>query len=137
MDKQELRERYKATGEDRFYEQAKPLYRQALDCDPSDARLLREYGYLLNATGATRSTYYQRAVDAAPRSQKTHLELIGALAAVQDLDDRVFARYERRIAEDPSDPYRLLSFACLRAGDRERADRTVRAGRLVAPDDRC
>jgi len=49
----------------------------------------------------------------------------------------VFARYEQRIAEDPSDPggYRLLSFACLRAGDRDTADRTIRAGLLVAPGD--
>jgi len=49
----------------------------------------------------------------------------------------VFARCEQRIAEDPSDPggYRLLSFACLRAGDRDTADRTIRAGLLVAPGD--
>jgi len=108
MDKQEPRERYEATGEERFYEQAKPLYEQALARDPGDAGLLREYGYLLECHGryAIRAaiTHYQQAVDADPRSQKTHLQLIGALAAVQDLDERVLACYEQRIAEDPGDP---------------------------------
>jgi tetratricopeptide (TPR) repeat protein len=141
MDKQELRERYEATGEERFYEQANSLYEDALAREPGDARLLLEYGYLLEcrARYAVRAaiTYYQRAVDAEPRWQKAHLQLISALAAVQELDDRVFARYERWIAEDPGEPvgYRLLAFACLRAGDRDRAERTIRAGLLVAPDD--
>ena len=141
MDKQEPRERYEATGEERFYEQAKPLYEQALARDPGDAGLLREYGYLLECHGryAIRAaiTHYQQAVDADPRSQKTHLQLIGALAAVQDLDERVLACYEQRIADAPADPggYRLLAVACLRAGDRDRADRMIRDGLRVAPDD--
>jgi hypothetical protein len=118
MDKQELRERYEATGEERFYEQANSLYEDALAREPGDARLLLEYGYLLecHARYAVRAaiTHYQRAVDAEPRSQKAHLQLISPLAAVQELDDRVFARYERWMAEDPGEPvgYRLL--ACWR-----------------------
>ena len=46
LDMQELQERYKATGDERFYEQAQPLYEQALAENPGDARLLLSYGYL-------------------------------------------------------------------------------------------
>ena len=141
MDKAELRERYEATGEVSFYEQARPLYEDALARDPGNARLLREYGYLLECHGryAIRASIrcYQRAIDAAPGWEATHLHLIGALAAVQNLDERVLARYEQRVADAPADPsgYRLLAVACLRAGDRDWAERTIRDGLRVAPDD--
>jgi hypothetical protein len=51
MDKEELRERYEAYGDERFYQQARALYEQALERSPGDARLLRECGYLRECHG--------------------------------------------------------------------------------------
>jgi len=89
VDKEELRERYEATGDERYYEQAKPLYEAALERSPSDARLLREYGYLRECHGryAIRdaAVHYQRAIDADPGQEKPHFQLFVALGALGDL----------------------------------------------------
>lgn len=140
MDKEELRERYEAYGDERFYEQARPLYEQALADSPGDARLLTEYGYLQECHGryAIRAAgrCYQRAIDADPQQDKPHLQLIWALAALRDLDT-VIPRYEQQATRAPGDPrgYRLLSAAYLLAGDYDKAAATIGAGLRVAPDD--
>ena len=140
MDKEELRERYEATGNERYYEQAKPLYEAALEGSPSDARLLREYGYLRECHGryAIRdaAACYQRAIDADPGQEKSHFQLFVALGTLGDLDT-VLPRYEQQVADAPAEPsgYRLLAAACLRAGEYGKAGQTIRAGLDIAPDD--
>jgi tetratricopeptide (TPR) repeat protein len=140
MDKEELRERYEASGDERFYEQARPLYEQALAESPADPALLTDYGFLQESHGRvairTAARCYQRAIDADPAMDKPHWQLIGALAALRDLDT-VLPRYEQQVAAAPGDPrgYRFLSAAWLRAGDYDKAATTISAGLQVAPDD--
>jgi tetratricopeptide (TPR) repeat protein len=140
MDKEELRERYEASGDERFYEQAKPLYEQALEESPDDPALLTDYGFLQGSHGraAIRAAArcYQRAIDADQALDKAHWQLIGALAALGDLDT-VLPRYEQQVAAAPGDPrgYRFLSAASLRAGDYDKAAATISAGLQIAPDD--
>ena len=64
MDKDELLERYEALGEDDDFLAAKPLFeaeirrREQSEAGlhgPDAALLLRQYGYLLNVTGGSRS----------------------------------------------------------------------------------
>jgi tetratricopeptide (TPR) repeat protein len=140
MDKEELRERYEASGDERFYEQAKLLYEQAMENSPGDPVLLTDYGFLRESHGraAIRAAAgcYERAIGASPGLDKAHWQLIGALAALRDLDT-VRWRYERQIAAAPGDirGYRFLSAACLRAGDYEKAATTISAGLTIAPED--
>jgi len=140
VDKEELRERYEATGDESFYEQARPAYEQALQSDPDDPRLLREYGYLRECHGryAIRAAAecYRRAIDADPRDDKSHLQLIGALAALGDLDT-VIPAYRQLTADVPGESrsHRLLAAAYLADGRYEQAAREVRAGLEVSPDD--
>ena len=140
MDKEELRERYEASGDERFYDQARPLYEQALEESPGDPILLTDYGFLQESHGraAIRAAAgcYQRAIDADPALDKPYWQLIGALAALGDLDT-VLPRYEQQVTAAPGDPrgYRFLSAACLRAGDYEKAASTISAGLRIAPDD--
>jgi tetratricopeptide (TPR) repeat protein len=140
VDKEELRERYEAYCDEHFYDQAKQLYEQALERSPGDARLLREYGYLQECHGryAIRAAAecYQHAIDADPQQDKSHLQLISALAALWDLDT-VIPRYEQQVADAPGGPrgYRLLSAAYLGVGDYEKAIRTIRTGLEITLDD--
>ena len=131
---------YEATGDESLYEQARPLYEQALERDPDDPRLLREYGYLLECHGryAIRAAagYYQRAVAADPHDDKSHLQLIGALAGLGDLET-VIPRYEQLAAVAPGEArsHRLLAAAYLADGRNESAAAEVLAGLGVRPDD--
>jgi tetratricopeptide (TPR) repeat protein len=140
MDKEELRERYEASGDERFYERARPLYEQALEESPGDPLLLTDYGFLQECHGRAAiraaATCYQRAIDANPALDKPHWQLIGALGALGDLDT-VLPRYEQQVTAAPGDPrgYRFLSAACLRAGDYDKAASTISAGLQIAPDD--
>src|SRR5690348_3390520 len=59
MDRSELLERYEATGEERWFHAAVPLFERALAEEP-DAVVLRDYGYLLQ--GYARATL-RRAVE--------------------------------------------------------------------------
>jgi tetratricopeptide (TPR) repeat protein len=138
--KEDLRERYEASGDERFFEQARPLYEQALQASPGDAGLLREYGYLLECHGryAIRAAagHYQRAIDADPRQEKAHYQLFTVLGALGDLD-AVIPRYEQQAAGAPGDVtgYRLLAAACLRARDYGKAGEAIFAGLQLARDD--
>jgi predicted Zn-dependent protease len=130
--KEELRERYEATGYERFFEQARPLYEQALQASPGDAGLLREYGYLLECHGryAIRAAagHYQRAIEADPGQEKADYQLFNALGALGDLD-AVIPRYEQQAADNQADVtgYRLLAAACCAHGT------TARSARRSAP----
>jgi tetratricopeptide (TPR) repeat protein len=140
MDKEELRERYEATGDEGFYRQAMPLYEEALARSPDDARLLTDYGYLqeCHARRALHAAVacYQRAIDADPAGQKAHFQLIGAMAALREADSLI-PRYEQRVAAAPHDPagYRLLARVCLAAGDHGRARLAIHAGLGIEPGD--
>lgn len=140
MDKDELRERYEATGDEHFYARAETMYEQALAHSPDDPRLLLDYGYLQECHGryamraAARS--YERAIAADPQLDKPHWQLISVLAALRDLDT-VIPRYERQVASAPSDlrGYRLLAAAYLLAAERDKAAATLGAGLQLGPDD--
>jgi len=140
MDKEELRERYEATADERYYELARPLYEQALAANPRDPRLLTEFGYLQDCRGriAIRDAIgcYRRAIEADPTLDKPHFQLIGSLQALGQLDT-VIPQYEQMVADAPADPrgYRLLSMARLGAGEYEAAAATIDAGLRIAPDD--
>lgn len=140
MDKEELRERYEATGEEQFYEQARPLYEQALADSPDDPRLLLEYGYLRQCHGqfALRDavSLYERAITADPQQDKPHWQLIGARASLRDVTE-VIPRYQEAVASAPGDPrgYRFLAYAYLQAGERDKAAAAIGAGLELAPDD--
>jgi tetratricopeptide (TPR) repeat protein len=140
MDKEELRERYEATGNELFYEQARPLYEQALADSPHDPRLLLEYGYLRECHGrfALRDAVscYERAIAADPLQDKPHWQLIGARASLHDQSEMT-GRYEHEVAAAPGDPrnYRFLASAYLLAGERDKAAATIAAGLQLAPDD--
>lgn len=140
MDKEELRERYEATGDERYYQQARPLYEQALADSPADAQLLVDFGYLQDCHGriALRAAAgcYRRAIEADPSLDKPHYQLILTLTALGELDT-VFGGYREMVARYPRDPrgYRLLSMAYLRAGKHEDAAASIAAGLRIAPDD--
>jgi len=140
LDKEELRERYEATGDEQFYERARPLYEQALADSPENPRLLVEYGYLreCHSRFALRDAVscYEQAIAADPQRDKPHWQLIGASASLRDLS-QVIPRYEQEVAAAPDDPrsYRFLAYAYLQAGERDKAARTIAAGLQLAPDD--
>jgi tetratricopeptide (TPR) repeat protein len=140
MDKEELRERYEATGDERFYARAMPLYEQALAESPADAGLLVDFGYLQDCHGriALRAAAgcYRRAIEADPALDKAHFQLIVTLAALGELDT-VIPGYEQMVTGSPGDPrgYRLLAMARLRAARRDEAAAAIGAGLGIAPDD--
>jgi tetratricopeptide (TPR) repeat protein len=140
MDKEELRERYEATGDERFYARARPLYEQALAESPDDAILLVQFGYLQDCHGriALRAAAgcYRRAIAADPSLDKPHFQLIATLAALGELDT-VIPGYEEMVTGSPGDPrgYRLLAMARLRAGCHDASAAAIDAGLGVAPDD--
>lgn len=140
MDKEELRERYEATGDESFYQQARPLYERALEQSPDDPDLLRDFGYLHECHGryALRAAAecYQRAISADSRHEKAHFQLISTLRALGDLEGAI-PGYERRVRDDPADvsAYRLLASAYLGAADYDKAGATIGDGLEVRPDD--
>ena len=85
MDREEFLERYEADGDEGVYAEARQLYEQALAGDGGDARVLTEFGYLQECHGrrSIRAAMdcYERAIDADPRYDKPHRQLINAMAA--------------------------------------------------------
>jgi tetratricopeptide (TPR) repeat protein len=140
MSKEELRERYEATADERYYERARPLYEQALAASPADARLLTDFGYLRDCHGrvAIRDAAgcYRRAIEADPSLDKPHYQLILSLAALDEAGTLI-PEYERMIAAEPAGPrgYRLLAMTCLRTGEHQRAAAAIDAGLRIAPED--
>jgi tetratricopeptide (TPR) repeat protein len=137
--KEELLARYEALGEERDFAAAWPLYEQALTEAP-DARLLNDYGYLLECHGRRELRraveLYERAIALDPGYDKPHYELISARAGLQEPELPV-AIYERRLAASPGEvrEHRFLATAYLRAHAHDRALAVVEAGLELLPVD--
>ena len=137
--KDELLDRYEATGDEEAYEAARPLYERALDQTP-DARLLVRYGYLLECHGrrSLRQAVeqYERAIELDPGFDKAHYQLIGARAGLREPELSV-ALYERRLAASLADvrEHRFMAFAYLSAGQYGEARSVIDAGLELAPED--
>src|SRR5262245_23472909 len=103
MDKQELLERYEALGEESDFLAAQPLYERAAAA-AADARVLNDYGYLLECHGRRELRraveLYERAIELDPGYDKPHFQLISAQAGLQQPELPV-AIYERRLAVSP------------------------------------
>ena len=140
MDKEELLLRYECEGGEDLYAEAKPLFEAALAATPGDARLLNNYGYLLECHGRrmirAAAGYYQQAIDADPGWAKPRFQQIGALSALRDASE-VIPRYEARLAESPdnTDAYQLLALAYFSDHDHPAAARVVAAGLDRFPGD--
>jgi tetratricopeptide (TPR) repeat protein len=139
MEKDELLERYEALGDESDFLAAQPLYERAL-AERSDARMLNDYGYLLECHGRRELLraleLYERAIDLDPGYDKPHYQLISAQAGLQQPELAV-ALYEQRLAASPGEvrEHRFLASAYLRAHAHERAREVVEAGLGLAPDD--
>jgi tetratricopeptide (TPR) repeat protein len=140
MDKEELLLRYECEGGEDLYAEAKPKFEAALAASPGDARLLNNYGYLLECHGRrmirAAAGYYQQAIDADPDWAKPRFQQIGALSALHDAYE-VIPRYEARLAESPGDAltYRLLALAYQYDHDHSNAARVIAAGLERFPAD--
>jgi tetratricopeptide (TPR) repeat protein len=139
MDKQELLERYEALGEEEDFRAAKRLYEHAV-AEAPDARVLNDYGYLLECHGrrelARAVELYERAIGLDPGYDKPHYQLISAHAGLQQPELAV-ALYEQRLAASRGEvrEHRFLASAYLKAGAYERAREVVEAGLALAPGD--
>jgi tetratricopeptide (TPR) repeat protein len=140
MRKEELLDRYEATGDEAAYLEAKRLYEEALAQAAGDARLLFEYGYLNECHGrfALRAavSWYERAIAADPDWEKPRHQLIWASAALAETRNAI-EFHKARLAEVPDDPreYRYLAHAYALAHEYEQAERVVEAGLKLAPRD--
>jgi tetratricopeptide (TPR) repeat protein len=139
MEKEGLLERYEALGEEGDFLAAKPLYERAL-ADGADARLLNEYGYLLECQGRRELRraveLCERAIALDPGYDKPHYQLISARARLQEPELPV-AIYEERLAASPGEvrEHRFLATAYLKAHAYEPARAIVEAGLELAPKD--
>ena len=140
MDKRELLDRYEARGDDETYRDALREYEDALAEDPENAALLHDYGYLQECRGRrmleAAVACYERAIELDPDREKSRLQLIHAQAALGRHDEAI-ARHRRQLAEVPDSlsEHRLLAYAHLTARDFAAAERVIRAGLELAPDD--
>ncbi len=139
MRKEELLERFEALGAESDFLAAKPLYEQALANAP-DARLLNDYGYLLECHGRRELRravdLYEQAIELDSDYDKPHYQLISAQAGLLQPEVPV-ALYEQRLAASPDElrEHRFLATAYLHAHAFERALGAVEAGLKLAPDD--
>jgi tetratricopeptide (TPR) repeat protein len=140
MTKEELLERYEALGDESDFLAAKTLFEQAL-AEAADARLLNDYGYLLQCHGRRELRraveQYERAIELDPDYDKPHYQLISARAGLQEPELAV-AIYERRVAESPGEvrEHRFLSNAYVNAHAYGQALDVADAALELAPDDR-
>jgi tetratricopeptide (TPR) repeat protein len=139
MTKEELLARYEARGEESDFLAAKLLYEREV-AQASDARVLKDYGYLLECHGRRELRraveLYERAIELDPDYDKPHCQLISARAGLQEPHLPV-AVYERRLTESPGEvrEHRFLANAYLRAHDYRRARDVVDAALELAPRD--
>ena len=140
MTKEELLERYEARGEESDFLAAKPLYERALAEERADARVLNEYGYLLECHGRRElrraTALYERAIELDPDYDKPHYQLISARAGLQEPEVSV-TMYERRVADSPTElrERRFLASAYLSGHDFQKASDVVEPALAIAPDD--
>ena len=132
MSARELLDIYEARGGEDVYEQARTAYEAALAAAPDDPVLLRDYGYLQECHGRraldAAVTSYERAIALDPGDEKTHFQLIHAMAALGRQEEAI-TRYEN------ATQYRLLASAYLAARDYDAARRAVQAGLADSPED--
>ncbi|HEY1366766.1 MAG TPA: tetratricopeptide repeat protein [Gaiellaceae bacterium] len=139
MTKEELLERYESLGNEEDFLAARPLYEQAL-AERADARVLRDYGYLLQCHGSRELRravdQYERAIALDPDDDTTNYQLIFARAALGGPELAVDL-YEQRLSASPGDvrEHRFLARAYLAARAYDDAGRIVDAGLALAPDD--
>jgi tetratricopeptide (TPR) repeat protein len=139
MERDELLERYEALGEECDFLAAKPQYEKLLGEAP-DARLLNDYGYLLECHGQRELRraveLYERAIELDPGYDKPHYQLISVRAGLRETELSV-ALYERRLAAAPSEPreYRFLATSYVLAHAYTRALEVADAGLELVPDD--
>jgi tetratricopeptide (TPR) repeat protein len=140
MTKDDLLDRYEATGDEEAYRAAKPLFEEAVREHAADPRLLVRYGYLLECHGriAIRQAAekYERAIELDPGYDKAHYQLIGARAGLLERE-RSIERYERRLAAAPADvrEHRFMAQACIYGGQFDKARSVIDAGLKLAPED--
>ncbi len=139
MTKEQLLERYEAVGDDCDFLAANRLYERAL-AEAPDARVLNDYGYLLECHGRRELRraveLYERAIELDPGYDMAHYQLISARAGLQEPELSV-ASYERRLADSPGEvrEQRFLAHAYLKTHAYEPALVVVEAGLELAPDD--
>ena len=139
MRKEELLARYEALGEERDFAAAWPLYERAL-AEAPDARVLNDYGYLLECHGRRELRraveLYEWAIALDPGYDKPHYQLISAHAGLQEPELPV-AIYEKRLAASPGEvrEHRFLVTAYLGAHAYDEALATVDAGLELLPRD--
>ena len=139
MDKRDLKDRYEATGDEAAYEEALPLYEQAIanGADPQD---FIDYGYLLecHARNLLRRavTSYEHALELDPDLDKAYYQIIGARAGLRETELPI-ALHEKRLAAAPNDirEYRFLASSYLAAHAYGEAAEVIERGLGVAPDD--
>src|SRR5712664_891312 len=139
MDKRDLKDRYEATGDEAAYEEALPLYEQAManGADPQD---FIDFGYLLecHARNLLRRAVasYEHALEIDPDLDKAYYQIIGARAGLRETELPI-ALHEKRLAAAPHDirEYRFLASAYLAAHDYGEAAEVIERGLAVAPDD--
>src|SRR5258708_12880215 len=139
MDKRDLKDRYEATGDEAAYEEALPLYEEAIanGADPQD---FIDYGYLLecHARNLLRRAVasYEHALEIDPNLHKAYYKIIGARAGRRETELAI-ALHEKRLAAAPDDirEYRFLASAYLAAHAYGEAAEVIERGLAVAPDD--
>src|SRR3989442_1141813 len=140
MSKEDLLGLYEARGEPAVFEEAKRLYEEALAADPDDARLHKEYGYLLECRGRLfireALEHYEHAIRLEPAWAKPRFQLISAHAGLQQADDAV-AIFEEHLRgrRDDVTAHRLLASACVKARRYDRAAAVIDAALRRFPDD--
>jgi tetratricopeptide (TPR) repeat protein len=139
MQKEELLDRYEATGDEGTYREAKRLYEEALAETADDARLLFEYGYLQECRGRfsirAAVSCYERAIVADPEWAKARHQFIWASAALSETS-KAIELYKVRLARAPEDPreYAYLAHAFVLAQQYDEAERVVEAGLEISPE---
>src|SRR4029077_18605259 len=132
-------DRYEATGDEAAYEEALPLYEQAI-ADGGDAQEVIDYGYLLecHARNLLRRAVagYEHALDLDPDLDKAYYQIIGAPAALR-WTELPAAVPEKRLAAAPNDirEYRFLAALYLAAHAYGEAAEVIERGLALAPDD--
>jgi len=136
----ELLARYEALGDERDFLEARPLFERASAERREDARLLNDYGYLLECHGRNElrqaASLYERAIELDPEFDKPHYQLISACAGLRE-PERAVAVYEARLASNSSSvrEHRFLAQAYVAAHAYSKALEVAEAGLVLAPDD--
>jgi tetratricopeptide (TPR) repeat protein len=120
------------------WQQAERALRRAIDLDPNLFNGWHNLGVLFGATRRPdeAASAYRRALELQPRSVSTHVNLGRVLAAMRVVDAAYAAFHNAlRIKPDHVEAQRLAGLTALRMGQREDAERHLRAAARLAPND--